>query len=79
MNRMRTRLKHTHEIQRTPNADLTRQASREAYPQDRQRTDAYKASLAEYKLLILVCTTDNEVCIHTLPRGWCYNVPNHVD
>ena len=76
MNRMRTRLKHTHEIQGTPNADLTLQASRGAYPQDGQQTDAYKASLAEYKLLILVCITDDEVCIRILRRGGAK--PNQV-
>jgi hypothetical protein len=59
--------------------DLTHQASREAYPQGGQRTDAYKASLAEYKLLILVCITDDEVCVHILSKERCQTEPSHVD
>jgi hypothetical protein len=71
MNRMKTRLKHTHTDSKGPQmTDFTHQASGEAYLQDGQRIDACKEFPAEYNYLILVySSTDNEVCIHILRRG----------
>jgi len=50
--------------------DFGPHASREAYLQDGQRTDAYREYLAEYNYLILIyISTDNGVCIHLLRRS----------
>ena len=70
INRMRTRLEHTHEIQRTSSDGSHPSSLERSYLQDGQRTDAYKEFRVEYNSPIPVCIPrDEEVCIHILRRS----------